>query len=75
MRDTFKRTDMCVVEEEIMGHCSGLKRKEQPSHEKTWRGLTCTAASGRSQSGKATMLYDPNHVIPGKGKTSEVVKR
>ena len=40
-----------------------LKRNELSSHEKTQRKLKCMLVSGRSQSEKATILYDSNYMI------------
>lgn len=59
----------------MMGYYSMLKINKLSSHGKRWRKLKCTLLSERSPSENATYYMVPTVWRPGKGKTSETVKR
>ena len=48
---------------QTMDYYSSLKRNELLNHENMWRKLKCTLPSERSQSKKASILYDYNYVM------------
>ena len=57
-----------------VNYYSALKRNEPPSHEKTWKKLTCVLLSERSQSEKATYCMASTTWQFGKDKTKEALK-
>ena len=58
-----------------MEYYSGLKRRDQSGHEKTWRNLKCILLSERNQSENGTYHMIPTIWHSGKGKIMETVKR
>ena len=57
-----------------VNYYSALKRNEPPSHEKTWKKLTCILLSERNQSEKATYCMASTTCQFGKDKTKKALK-